>query len=207
MLTRILQLFFLDSGAAPVETDIVDTTTKEDGIEKQKQQEEEATAQPAWYDSDDDRLAVSLASQPKLRKLRVTEAEDLVSGREYIKRLRRQFQRLHPVPEWADPELLAKQRKKRAAALAEDSDADADAVSGVDGMDTDDETEETMSLQPLARLLQNTTGLTKLEDTRSGGKRKLRPEVLDIQRLKDVGGNQPVCPSPNTMYDITAANT
>lgn len=59
-------------------------------------------------------------------------------------------------------------------------------------MDTDEE--EQMSTQPLAKLLQGATDLTRIEDkARGSGKRKLRPEVLDIQRLKDVGGNQPVC--------------
>lgn len=144
--------------------------------------EDEST--PAiWHDSDDERLAVSLAGQAKLRKLRVAESEDVISGKEYIRRLRRQFQRLHPTPEWADPELVAKRRKA-------DSD-DSDAESGAE-MDTDDEDEE-LSTNPLAKLLQNVTDLTRVDDNaRSGGKRKLRQEVLDIQRLKDVGKAQPV---------------
>jgi U3 small nucleolar RNA-associated protein 18 len=64
-------------------------------------------------------------------------------------------------------------------------------------------------MQPLAKLLQNASDLTRIEDNaKSGSKRKLRQEVLDIQRLKDVGKTQPVstpnqapttkltCPSP-----------
>lgn len=129
-----------------------------------------------WYDSDDDRLTVSLASHQRLRKLRVAEAEDVVSGKEYIRRLRRQFQQLNPVPDWANPEV--NQAKNDG--------------SSADDMDTDDEEEQT-STQPLAKLLQNATDLTRVEDnTRAGGKRKLRQEVLDIQRLKDVGRSQPV---------------
>lgn len=136
-----------------------------------------------WYDSDDERLAVSLVGQAKLRKLRVTESEDVVSGKEYVRRLRRQFQRLHPTPEWANPELAAKRRKMN----SDDSDAGSDQE-----MDSDDEDEQ-LSMQPLAKLLQNASDLTRIEDhARSGGKRKLRQEVLDIQRLKDVGKAQPV---------------
>jgi U3 small nucleolar RNA-associated protein 18 len=159
-------------------------------------EEEEEEAEPAvWYDSDDDRLAVSLASQARLRKLRTTESEDVVSGKEYIRRLRNQFQQLHPTPEWATPELAAKRRKT-------DSDSDNDDV------ESDDENEQ-LSMQPLAKLLQNASDLTRIEDNaKSGSKRKLRQEVLDIQRLKDVGKTQPVstpnqapttkltCPSP-----------
>lgn len=58
-------------------------------------------------------------------------------------------------------------------------------------MDTDDE--EELSTNPLAKLLQNITDLTRVDNNAgSGGKRKLRQEVLDIQRLKDVGKTQPV---------------
>ncbi|KAJ5102828.1 hypothetical protein N7532_003357 [Penicillium argentinense] len=169
-------LFFLDSGSGPVSTDIVpspETPSDED--------DEEDSAPAVWYDSDDERLAVSLASKAKLRKLRTTESEDVISGKEYIRRLRTQFQHMHPTPEWANPELAAKRRKM-------DSD-DSDAESG-DEMESDED--EQLSMQPLAKLLQNASDLTRIDDnTRSGGKRKLRQEVLDIQRLKDVGKTQP----------------
>lgn len=179
---RLAQLFFLDSGPGPVSTDLTETpATPSDG-----NQDEDEDAVPAiWHDSDDDRLTVSLANQPRLRKLRVTESEDLISGKEYIRRLRRQFQRLHPLPEWADQEVAAKRRSR---ALSAGSDADA--------MDTDadeDDDNDELSAQPLAKLLQNAEDLTKLEATvHADGTRKLRQEVLDIQRLKDVGGSQPV---------------
>lgn len=114
--------------------------------------------------------------------MRVAESEDIVSGKEYVRRLRRQFQRLHPTPEWANSELAAKRRKMN----SDDSDADSD-------QEMDEDEEEQLSMQPLAKLLQNATDLTRIEDNaRSGGKRKLRQEVLDIQRLKDVGKAQPV---------------
>ena len=45
---------------------------------------------PAWDDSDDDKIHVSLASASRLRKLRKSESEDVVTGREYIRRLRQQ---------------------------------------------------------------------------------------------------------------------
>jgi U3 small nucleolar RNA-associated protein 18 len=52
--------------------------------------------------------------------------------------------------------------------------------------------EEELSAQPLAKLLRDANGLTRdieAGETRAG---RLRPEVLDIQRTKDVGGSQPV---------------
>ncbi|KAJ5291170.1 hypothetical protein N7478_000421 [Penicillium angulare] len=166
-------LFFLDSGAAPETTGLIPSP----GTPSDEEDEESAPA--VWHDSDDERLAVSLSSQARLRKLRVTDSEDIVSGKEYVRRLRKQFQRMHPTPDWANPELAAKRRKT-------DSDSDA----SDEEMDSDEE--EQLSMQPLAKLLQNSTDLTRVDDNaRSGGKRKLRQEVLDIQRLKDVGKTQP----------------
>ena len=113
----------------------------------------------------------------------MTESEDLIGGKEYVRRLRRQFQRLHPMPEWANPELAAKRQKT-------DSD-DSDAASGEELVS--DEEDAQLSIQPLAKLLQNAGDLTLIEDnSRPGSKRKLRQEMLDIQRLKDVGKAQPV---------------
>ncbi|THC93246.1 hypothetical protein EYZ11_007265 [Aspergillus tanneri] len=166
-------LFFLDSGAGPVSGDI--TESPELPSDAEDDDDEEADKMPAaWHDSDDERLTISLASHQRLRKLRVAESEDVISGKEYIRRLRRQYQQLHPTPEWANPESSVK-----------DANGDSDA----DGMDTDDEGQG--STQPLAKLLQS-ADLTKLEDkSLPGGKRKLRQEVLGIQRLKDVGKDQP----------------
>jgi len=45
----------------------------------------------AWEDSDDERLTISLYNNPRLRKLRATEQDDVVTGKEYTKRLRMQY--------------------------------------------------------------------------------------------------------------------
>lgn len=62
---------------------------------------------PAWTDPDDANIQVSLASHTRLRKLRDAPAEDTVGGREYERRLRRQYEHINPTPEWA-----TKARKK-----------------------------------------------------------------------------------------------
>lgn len=139
----------------------------------------------AWVDSDDDRILVSLASNPRLRKLRNTESEDLVNGREYTKRLRRQFERLCPVPGWAILSAAVKPSHKRPRRLTNTSEGSSDDTSA-DEMSIDS---EDLSVQPLAKLLQNTTDLVK---TSSSGCGRLRPEVIDMQRTKDVGLAQPV---------------
>ena len=122
--------------------------------------------------------------------MRVTEAEDLVNGREYIRRLRRQYQLLHPTPGWASTALNAKRRKKARGTGGNESDESSSGVE-IDEMDTGDETE--MSMQPLTKLLQGGSELLRRDDSgQRGAKRRLRQGALDIQRLKDVGGNQPV---------------
>lgn len=149
----------------------------------------------AWIDSEDERIVVSLASNPRLRKLRLTESEDLVNGKEYTKRLRRQFERLYPVPEWTNPAAAknAFQRKRRRTSGSPNSSSE-DASADDMYIDSDD-----LSVQPLAKLLQSTTGfLYPTTPTASSARKKLRPEVIDIQRTKDVSGVQPVSlPSPS----------
>ncbi|KZO99627.1 WD40 repeat-like protein [Calocera viscosa TUFC12733] len=57
----------------------------------------------AWTDPSDSALTVSLSTSNRLRKLRNTAEEDSVSGKEYELRLRRQFEKLQPAPDWAKP--------------------------------------------------------------------------------------------------------
>ncbi|KAH8814872.1 U3 small nucleolar RNA-associated protein-like protein [Xylogone sp. PMI_703] len=165
-------LFFMDGGPSTVDKSAL--------IPLEAAQDEEGEDAVAWEDSDDDRLAISLASNPRLRKLRVKEAEDVISGREYTNRLRRQYERLNPVPEWAI------QASSRPAKRRRRSSAGSFSSISSDDMDVDD---SDLSTLPLARLLQSTNPLTQ---TAQGTKRaKLRPEVLDIQRTREIPMTQP----------------
>jgi U3 small nucleolar RNA-associated protein 18 len=56
-------------------------------------------------------------------------------------------------------------------------------------MDVD---EDDLSAQPLAKLLQDADSLTRRTDSNTASKRKLRPEVIDIQRMKDITTSGPV---------------
>lgn len=67
----------------------------------------------AWVDADDERIMVPLAGPnaraldgsvrgtKKLRKLRAAPDEQYVNGAEYQRRLRKQYERMHPRPAWA----------------------------------------------------------------------------------------------------------
>ncbi len=141
----------------------------------QPESSDEDNNAPAWDDSDDDRLQISLADNSRLRKLRVSEVEDMVSGREYAKRLRRQFQRMNPVPEWAQAGEPPAKRQRR------------DTESGSSGSEDEDD-EEIASQQPLAKLLRSSSALLNSSVSKKG---KLRPEVIDIQRTRDIPMTQP----------------
>lgn len=150
----------------------------EDGISHSKQP-------TAWEDSDDERMLVSLASVPRLRKLRRTEIEDVINGKEYARRLRKQFELLNPAPEWAQTALQRPVKKKRRLshnAMSTDEEVSENEVNVGD---------ELPSVAPLSELLQNAESLVRQAGPGTGKKRKLRPEVIDIQRHKDVPGVQP----------------
>ncbi|KAF4624737.1 hypothetical protein G7Y89_g13433 [Cudoniella acicularis] len=165
-------LFFLDSESSAIEQGAL--------ISRESQDYAKAGNAPAWEDSDDDRLTISLAGNSRLRKLRVNEDEDLVSGREYTMRLQRQFERLYPVPEWAKPSGRPAKRRRRSSAASNSSLAS-------DEMDMDD---DDLSTLPLARLLQDASSLSKTPIA-TNKRPKLRPEVLDIQRSRDIPLVQP----------------
>ena len=107
---------------------------------------------------------------------------DRVSGREYVRRLRRQFEMLNPVPDWALEATQRPSKKRRVMTDEDDEDMDVDM----------DEDEDEIEAEPLGRLLRDTGGLVRRTDDTTGRKRKLRPETLDIQRTKDIDGTQPV---------------
>lgn len=109
----------------------------------------------------------------------------MVTGKEYGRRLRKQFELLNPAPDWARNALQEPARKKRRTS---------DAVSHEDFSDVDmdvDELDDLPSTAPLSQLLQDAEALVRQAGPGAGKKRKLRPEVIDIQRQKDILGVQP----------------
>ncbi|KAK9351980.1 WD40-repeat-containing domain protein [Lipomyces doorenjongii] len=130
----------------------------------------------AWIDSDDEQLNISLASTDRLRKLRSTEEEDYINGKEYTARLRSQFQRLYPVPDWANPSI--QKRKKQSANSSESGSGD--------DYEAEDDEERMLATDPLKTLLQSTARYT------SKSKAKLLPSlILDISRLRDANQQAP----------------
>ncbi|KAJ2442288.1 U3 snoRNP protein, partial [Coemansia sp. RSA 2440] len=93
-----------DSGEAPLF--FVDTERDQQQVESESEAESEdapseADEPAAWEDDDMQDATVALKSKARLRKLRTEEDEDNVSGDVYEERLRRQFEKINPVPKWA----------------------------------------------------------------------------------------------------------
>ena len=159
-------LFMIDVPGAP-------TSTGTQLAKQSKPSQSGGGAQvAAWEDSDDERLTISLANVSRLRKLRISETEDVVTGTEYTRRLRQQYNRLNPIPAWArEAEERPVKRRRRSSAAS-------DSVSS-DGEEGDSE----VSALPLDKFLRD---VNQLSMAGSSKRRRLRPEVIDIQRTREI---------------------
>lgn len=141
---------------------------------------------PAWEDSDDEKMMVSLASHNRMRKLRDTETDDFITGKEYARRLRRQFERIYPVPDWALPPKTTRRRRRSSASSASDA---FDSEMEID--EDSSSSPNSLSAPPLAALLATTSELTLQKSSLRKGALKLRPEIIDIARLTDANAAAP----------------
>ncbi|KAF7818388.1 U3 small nucleolar RNA-associated protein 18-like protein [Senna tora] len=90
-------LFFTDRSANSVLS-----VHEEDADYSEKSQDEDASQRkPAWIDDEEERTAVNIANVSRLRKLRKEEDESLITGSEYVSRLRAQHVKLNPGTDWA----------------------------------------------------------------------------------------------------------
>ena len=124
---------------------------------------------PAWTDADDVSVQVSLADNKRLRKLRDAPSDDIVGGKEYERRLRRQFERINPTPVWATKARKklhpSGKQKRRRSSLSDETSSD-------DGVEDDQGDSDP--------LLTSTGGI--LGRPKSG---TLSQGTLSIERLRD----------------------
>ncbi|KAK8357862.1 hypothetical protein V6Z12_A05G445100 [Gossypium hirsutum] len=84
-------LFFLDSSTNDVEL------SEESDYEQKTCKERKAV----WVDEEEERTVINIAKVNRLRKLRKEEDESVISGLEYVSRLRAQHAKLNRGTEWA----------------------------------------------------------------------------------------------------------
>ncbi|DBB01100.1 hypothetical protein WJX77_009600 [Trebouxia sp. C0004] len=117
---------------------------------------------PVWDDADDLSAQVNIAAQPRLRKLRKTEQDGIVSGKEYEARLRQQHAKLNPRTSWAH---MDKKKAKKRRGFGDDSHEDSADEAEVD------------ILSGAGALL--------------GKNKQLAPGLIETTRLRDANQQEP----------------
>ncbi|KAF9088865.1 U3 small nucleolar RNA-associated protein 18, partial [Mortierella sp. AD031] len=193
------EMFFMDAGPTPLPRGEIDEDAEDEDedmevpvdeeigegeeVEEEGASEDEEVSRltaiyggkPAWVDEDDKTLAISLKSANRLKKLRKQEAEDIVNGVDYEQRLRRQFEKVYPVPNWAQPEDSRKRRRRGGAGAIDDSDSDySDEEEQQDGDNT-------------INILMSSKGFLE----KSSRLRLLSPESIQVTRVKNANQMAP----------------
>ncbi|ODV87950.1 hypothetical protein CANARDRAFT_26125 [[Candida] arabinofermentans NRRL YB-2248] len=176
------QLFYVDdSDDEANKDDKMDIDSSESQGEDSESDSDEDS--DAWNDSEDERMHVSLLSSDRLKKLRKTEQDDQISGQKYIQRLRSQFERIYPKPEWAS--------KYEEDELKDEQDSDDEQIVDDDNYDNNNNgrstSDATQSSNPLLQFLKsnqsyNLKDMDKLK--------LLPPHKIDISRLTDANAKK-----------------
>lgn len=166
------QLFFIDDGTNEAEgdkdaMDIYEDSQSDDEIDDE---EDDNDSEIAWEDSDDDTLNISLLSSDKVRKLRKVETDSTINGKSYITRLRSQFEKIYPKPEWVDKLQLEENDM-------EDEDSDAEVIGNEDDEITEASNNDNNAVLKLLSSTQQFIITKQLK--------LISPNKISITRLKD----------------------
>ncbi|CAI9300648.1 unnamed protein product [Lactuca saligna] len=66
--------------------------------------EDHAPRKPVWVDEEEEKTNINISKVNRLRKIRKEEDEKLISGSEYVSRLRAHHMKLNPSTDWARPD-------------------------------------------------------------------------------------------------------
>ncbi|KAL7584032.1 hypothetical protein Lser_V15G41759 [Lactuca serriola] len=66
--------------------------------------EDHAPRKPVWVDEEEEKTNINISNVNRLRKIRKEEDEKLISGSEYVSRLRAHHMKLNPSTDWARPD-------------------------------------------------------------------------------------------------------
>ncbi|XP_028758437.1 U3 small nucleolar RNA-associated protein 18 homolog [Neltuma alba] len=95
--TKASDSFFTDRSANSVLSAYEDA----DYLEESDDDRDPSQRKPAWVDEEEELTAVNIAKVNRLRKLRKEEGESLITGSDYVSRLRAQHAKLNPGTDWA----------------------------------------------------------------------------------------------------------
>lgn len=92
------KLFFVDDGVDDYKDDI----ESRDEVEESLHENDSSNDSAAWSDSEDERIEVSITKSNRLKKLRSSYSEKEINSKQYVRRLRLQFEKIYPKPKWVD---------------------------------------------------------------------------------------------------------
>ncbi|KAJ0051822.1 hypothetical protein Pint_03198 [Pistacia integerrima] len=136
--------------------------------------DEEGTQQkkPVWVDEEELQTKIDIAKVSRLRKLRKEEDEKLISGSDYVSRLRAQHVKLNPGTEWAQLDSRSKM-----------------------GGSYDDESSDEENQAMVARGYEDVEAVDDIlrtnEDLVVKSREKLLPGLLEYSRLVDANAEEP----------------
>ncbi|KAK7328074.1 hypothetical protein VNO77_22170 [Canavalia gladiata] len=101
---KVSDLFFTDRSADSVLSvyqEDADLSQESHGHDDDDDDDRALQRKPVWVDDEEENTTVNITKVNRLRKLRKGEDENLISGSEYVSRLRAQHIKLNPGTEWA----------------------------------------------------------------------------------------------------------
>ncbi|SSD58609.1 related to U3 small nucleolar RNA-associated protein 18 [Saccharomycodes ludwigii] len=124
----------------------------------------------AWVDSDDENVNINLWDSNRSKKLKTSYVEKSLNGKEYIKRLRAQFEKIYPIPRWVYD-------------IEQNSDTE---------YNSEEDNEESLvgDVNALIKILNSST---KYTDKKSGkhSSKLLPPNKIELLRVKDANAQHP----------------
>ncbi|MED6216769.1 hypothetical protein PIB30_010797 [Stylosanthes scabra] len=157
--TESSDLFFTDRSANSVLS-----VYEEDADVSEESDDDRAALQrkPVWVDEEEEKATINITNVNRLRKLRKEEDEDLISGSEYVSRLRAQHVKLNPGTDWA--QIDSRSRTDRSS--DDESDEENEAALNQGNRDVDDilRTNEDLVVRSSSKLLPGHVECSKLVD-------------------------------------------
>ncbi|XP_027362905.1 U3 small nucleolar RNA-associated protein 18 homolog [Abrus precatorius] len=160
---KVSDLFFTDRSADSVLPVYQEDGELFEGNHDDDDDDQAMQRKPVWVDDEEENATVNIAKVNRLRKLRKGEDENLISGSEYVSRLRAQHVKLNPGTEWAQ---LDSRLRKDGSSDDELTDEENEAVVGRGYEDVDDilRTNEDLVVKRSSKLLPGLLEYSRLVD-------------------------------------------
>ncbi|XP_076921156.1 U3 small nucleolar RNA-associated protein 18 homolog [Bidens hawaiensis] len=131
-------LFFMDRSANSTLSVYEGDAVKEELVGE----DDNINRKPAWVDEEEQKVNINISKVNRLRKMRKEEDESIVTGSEYVSRLRAQHMKLNPATEWA-----------RFDSRAKNATSDTDSDQENEDLDTVFQTSEDLVVKGKSKLL------------------------------------------------------